>query len=734
MQSLLNLKGIDLSNSRFLKELPDLSNAPKVERIVARGCSDLVTIPTPRNKLESLVLLDLSGCSKLKDFPEISWNIKRLFLADSGIEEIPPSIGNFHQLVDLDMRRCKMLKNVAQIGPILEKLEFVDLSGCSRVTSFPDISCNVKEFLLNETSIEEIPSRIKCMRKLVLLELKNCPRLKNLPSSICELKSLVELNLSGSSKFTNFPEITETMDSLKYLSLSGSAIKELPSSLENLTALYSLDLENCNSLISLPNSLSKLKYLEELNISGCSNLVKLPGCNIGSLVNVRASGCRSEVVDYLVLGAGLSSIKTLDLSDCGIAEFCEALTLISTLTELDLSQNCFSTIPPSIKDLQDLQSLDLSHCQELQSLLGVPAGLTRLNVLNCKSLETVALSNSSELQIYPLNNVETFVFAGCPSLSQYAIDDIEAFAKRRIHVLASHLGVILNFRGDDLSLNRWMKPQQLRYLLSSMYGYGNFHEALIGLHTTFFSDELILKEPPSSLLGRILHDFHERYRLGIQDMLHFFSLIAHLYLYYQGKPSTNFCLPGADIPEWFCHQSNGSFIAVMVQPPKHSNESSTLVGFAVSVLVAFDDYNDDKGISIKYECHFHSKKFGTRVGAGYLRGWDGKKGKPLSIEGDHLFLGFDSSILIDAANGIEQFVLYSEDLVEATFQCYVVDEDGDPIKSCMVKKCAIQPLYTSDMDHMVCRYIYNQLLCSSCSIYLFLCFSYFPCILAKVVV
>lgn len=696
LQSLLKLKRIDLRNSRFLKELPDLSNAPNVERIVARGCTDLVNIPTPSNKLESLDYLDLSGCSKLTDFPEISWNIKSLFLADSGIQEIPPSIENFHQLVHLDMKGCKMLKNVAHIGQNLEKLEFVDLSGCSSVTSFPEISCNVKEILLNETSIEEIPSRIKCMRKLVLLELKNCPRLKNLPSSICELKSLVELNLSGSSNYTNFPEITEIMDSLKYLSLKGSAIKALPS-LENLTGLISLDLENCTSLISLPDGLSKLKFLEDLNISGCSSLENLPGSirNLGSLVNIRASGCRSEVVDFLV--GSSSSLKTMDLSDCGIAEFPEALTVFSTLKELDLSQNCFSTIPPSIKELQELKSLDVSHCQELQSLSGVPAGLTRINVLNCKSLETVALNNSSELQLYPLNNVETFVFADCPSLSQYAIHNIKAFAKRRIHVLASYLGVILNFRREDLSLNKWMKPLDLQYLLSSMYGYGNLHEALIGLHTAFFTDKLILEEPPSILLGRILHDFHERYRLDVQGLLHFFSLIGHLYLYYQGKPSTNFCLPGDDIPEWLCHQSNGSFIEVMVQPPKHSDESATLAGFAISVLIAFDDYNDDKGISIKYECHFHSTNYGIRDGAGYLRGWDGKKGKPLSIEGDHLFLGFDSSILFDAANGIEQIVGYSEDLVKVTFQCYVIDEDGNPINSCTVKKCAIQPLYTSDM-------------------------------------
>lgn len=149
-----------------------MSNAPRLERIVARGCGDLVTIPTPKKKLKSLEHLDLSGCSKITVFPEISWNIKTLSLADTGIEEIPPSIENFHQLVYLDMRGCKMLKNVAQIGHKLEKLEFLDLSGCSSVTSFPDISNNVEVLILNGTAIEEIPSDIKYMRRLKVLEIK----------------------------------------------------------------------------------------------------------------------------------------------------------------------------------------------------------------------------------------------------------------------------------------------------------------------------------------------------------------------------------------------------------------------------------------------------------------------------------------------------------------------------------------------------------------------------------
>ncbi|KAK9200288.1 hypothetical protein WN944_015485 [Citrus x changshan-huyou] len=105
---------------------------------------------------------------------------------------------------------------------------------------------------LGETAIEEVPPAIESLCKLVVLRLDNCRRLKNLPSSICNLTSLTELELHGCSNITKFPDISGDM---KYLSLSETAIEELPSSVECLTELTVLRLQKCKRLKRVSSSI-----------------------------------------------------------------------------------------------------------------------------------------------------------------------------------------------------------------------------------------------------------------------------------------------------------------------------------------------------------------------------------------------------------------------------------------------------------------------------------------------
>ena len=74
LQLLSNLKRMDLSYSRRLKELPDLSTATNLYDLDLSYCSSLVKLPSSSGNTINLQSLDLSFCSKLV--------------------EIPPSIGN----------------------------------------------------------------------------------------------------------------------------------------------------------------------------------------------------------------------------------------------------------------------------------------------------------------------------------------------------------------------------------------------------------------------------------------------------------------------------------------------------------------------------------------------------------------------------------------------------------------------------------------------------------------
>ena len=98
---------------------------------------------------------------------------------------------------------------------------------------------------LRETAIKELPSSIECSTSLPSLTLKDCKNLVRLPSTICGLNLLKRLNLCVCSNFDKLPENLGNLKGLKELDLSGTAIKEFPSSIEGLTTLTSLALQDC---------------------------------------------------------------------------------------------------------------------------------------------------------------------------------------------------------------------------------------------------------------------------------------------------------------------------------------------------------------------------------------------------------------------------------------------------------------------------------------------------------
>ena len=90
-----------------------------------------------------------------------------------------------------------------------------------------------------ETTIKELPSSIDGLIALTLLTLQDCKNLVCRPSSTCNLKLLECLDLFGCSNYENLPENLGNLKGLKELYLCETAINELPSSIDGLTALTS---------------------------------------------------------------------------------------------------------------------------------------------------------------------------------------------------------------------------------------------------------------------------------------------------------------------------------------------------------------------------------------------------------------------------------------------------------------------------------------------------------------
>lgn len=179
-QPLENLKRMDLSRSFNLKELPDLSNGTNLER------------------------LDLSCCFALA--------------------ELPTSIGNLHKLKKLMMGSCESLQ-VIPTNINLASLEWFEISGCSRLKTFPDISTNINNFSLSDTSVEEVPASIRHWSQL----------------------SHFYISYSGNIKsVTHFPVGIEVLD------LSSTDIEMIPDCIKDLLGLKRLLLFQCRRLRSLP--------------------------------------------------------------------------------------------------------------------------------------------------------------------------------------------------------------------------------------------------------------------------------------------------------------------------------------------------------------------------------------------------------------------------------------------------------------------------------------------------
>ncbi|KDO50425.1 hypothetical protein CISIN_1g039126mg, partial [Citrus sinensis] len=160
VQRLVNLKSINLNHSEHLTEIPSLSLATNLE----------------------------------------SLNFQRY----TSLLETHSSIRHLNKFVARNLKHCRSLTNLST-SIHLESLKKLILSGCSNLMSFPELFYNIKELSLDGTAINELPSSIEYLSKLVILNLGNSSRLEGLPSKICKLKSLQHLNLSCCSNLESFP-------------------------------------------------------------------------------------------------------------------------------------------------------------------------------------------------------------------------------------------------------------------------------------------------------------------------------------------------------------------------------------------------------------------------------------------------------------------------------------------------------------------------------------------------
>ncbi|GKA28787.1 NB-ARC domains-containing protein [Tanacetum coccineum] len=255
-----NLRSIDLSFSKDLIKIPDLTSTPKLVKLNLEGCTNLKELHESVLLQKSLQYVYLTGCTHLQS------------LGRSNME--------MESLVTLLLSGCSRLESIPEFGENMKRLEHLYVDGTS-IKKLPESLgklCNLRKLDASETCIKEIPSSIHNLKRLRRLRLHRCP-----------LSSQ-----RGGFLFTN----VDILSGLRELDLSYCNLSVVPAGIGLLHRLISLDLSG-NEFVQLSASISLLSNLKMLCLNNCKRLQSLPKL---SIVNKDSLSGLPIRFDYIISG------------------------------------------------------------------------------------------------------------------------------------------------------------------------------------------------------------------------------------------------------------------------------------------------------------------------------------------------------------------------------------------------------------------------------------------------
>ncbi|KAG2667219.1 hypothetical protein I3760_15G102800 [Carya illinoinensis] len=306
-----NLTNMDFSDCNFLTKVPDVSNIPNLKQLIAKNCTNLAEVHDsvgslgnlffldfwgcsnlkilPRSlKLRSLCALCLYGCSSLRSFPEIGYEMNSLTylnLSGTAVEELPLSIGNLTKLDKLLLVQCKNLKRLPiNIFLLLQHFTVLGIFvGCTNLVKKMGSTTMEDEISSNEEQLQELAPPTNSSNGSSALQVLNHQNCFQSESNFFPISSF----------FTMF----NSSDTLTDLDLSGSECVSLPTSFKGFVALKRLLLWDCKKLeeiLELPPNIGLVdargcKSLERF--SEVSRIMEFNGNHIKSLGLIVLNGC-----------------------------------------------------------------------------------------------------------------------------------------------------------------------------------------------------------------------------------------------------------------------------------------------------------------------------------------------------------------------------------------------------------------------------------------------------------
>lgn len=200
-------------------------------------------------------------------------NLKLIDLSYSYHLAEVPDLSHSRKIQHINHECCASLVQIQSYLQYLDKLTYIHLGSCWNLKYLPEMPGNVEFLNLKRAAIKELPSSVWSKEKISFLDTEYCEYLEHLPSSSCNLKFCSEFSVMCCSSLGKFFELPRE---IKLLKLTEAATEVLPSSIECLYGLQSIELRECKRFVSLPTSICKLKSLEKFDLSGCCEFKHFP--------------------------------------------------------------------------------------------------------------------------------------------------------------------------------------------------------------------------------------------------------------------------------------------------------------------------------------------------------------------------------------------------------------------------------------------------------------------------
>ncbi|CAN0916615.1 Disease resistance protein L6 [Linum grandiflorum] len=229
LEKLWHLEELRVEGCLVLEKMPSLAALTRLEVLEIENCPVLTGIHGVGELWDSLLVIEVRGCSSLTGFKALHSMLKLESLVLMGTEltnAVPPSLSPFTKLGRLAL--CNM-----------SLVQFPDLSNLKNLR---DLWIKFCEELVEVPGLDTLVS-------LEFLNMEGCRSVREL-RGLFGLVNLKTLQVNGCEQLTEVRGLG-TLESLEYLDMSGcKSIKELPN-LSGLKILRKLQLKKCKQLKEL---------------------------------------------------------------------------------------------------------------------------------------------------------------------------------------------------------------------------------------------------------------------------------------------------------------------------------------------------------------------------------------------------------------------------------------------------------------------------------------------------